>query len=151
MLPEGVSSIAIRADFLATPEKRKKSGIAQILTDISGRLPLLSTRPAVTPQPLRGLLPILLGARWVWTVCLRLLSDSVATAIWTRGAEVKTCAFAQYNLIPCLCKHILEMTASCVSRSKLQYWQQHALERTFQIWWFALSSQHRHRDVVSVN
>jgi len=25
-----------------------------------GRLPLLSTRPAVTPQPLRGLLPILL-------------------------------------------------------------------------------------------
>jgi len=25
-----------------------------------GRLPLLSSRPAVTPQPLRGLLPILL-------------------------------------------------------------------------------------------
>jgi len=25
-----------------------------------GRLPLLSARPAVTPQPLRGLLPILL-------------------------------------------------------------------------------------------
>ena len=25
-----------------------------------GRLPLLSVRPAVTPQPLRGLLPILL-------------------------------------------------------------------------------------------
>jgi len=31
MLPEGVSSIAIRADFLATPEKRKKSGIAQMV------------------------------------------------------------------------------------------------------------------------
>jgi len=30
-------------------------------------------------QPLRGLLPIsLLGKRWVWTVCLRLLPDSVA-------------------------------------------------------------------------
>jgi len=46
------------------------------------RLPLLSTRPAVTSQPLRGLLPIsLLGERWVRTVCLRLLPDSVAAAI----------------------------------------------------------------------
>jgi len=32
MLSEGVLSIAIRADFLVTPEKRKKSGIGQILT-----------------------------------------------------------------------------------------------------------------------
>jgi len=38
------------------------------------------------PQPLRGLLPVsLLGERWVWTVCLRLLPDSVAAAIWTRA------------------------------------------------------------------
>jgi len=38
------------------------------------------------PQPLRGLLPILLlgeEARWVRTVCLRLLPDRVGTAIWT--------------------------------------------------------------------
>ena len=40
------------------------------------------------PQPLRGLLPILLlgeDAKWVWTVCLRLSPDSVATAVWTRA------------------------------------------------------------------
>jgi len=44
------------------------------------------------PRPLRGLVPVsLLGeqrhdsARWVWTVCLRLLPDSVATVIWTRA------------------------------------------------------------------
>jgi len=34
MLPEGVLSIAIRADFLATPEKRKKSRIDQILASV---------------------------------------------------------------------------------------------------------------------
>jgi len=37
---------------------------SQPVADVShkpgGRLPLLSARPAVTPQPLRGLLPILL-------------------------------------------------------------------------------------------
>jgi len=37
---------------------------SQPASDVShkpgGRLPLLSARPAVTPQPLRGLLPILL-------------------------------------------------------------------------------------------
>jgi len=27
-------------------------------------------------------------AQWVWTVCLRLLPDSVVTAIWTRGPSV---------------------------------------------------------------
>jgi len=41
-------------------------------------------------QPLRGLLQISLlseplEARWVWTVCLRLLPESVATAIWTQA------------------------------------------------------------------
>jgi len=49
------------------------------------RLPLLSARPAVTPQPLRGLLPILLHC--VRTVSLRMLSDSVATAICTRALQ----------------------------------------------------------------
>ena len=37
-------------------------------------------------QPLRGLLQILLlGEQWMWTVCLRLLPDNVATAIWTQA------------------------------------------------------------------
>jgi len=41
------------------------------------------------PQPLRGLLPIFAvwwtEAQWVWAVCLRLLPDSIATAIWNRA------------------------------------------------------------------
>ena len=44
--------------------------------------------PQLPPQPLRGLLPIsLLGeqTRWVRTVCLRLLPDSFAAAIWTQA------------------------------------------------------------------
>ena len=36
------------------------------------------------PQPLRGLLPVLLPA-WVWTVCPRLLPNSVAAVIWTHA------------------------------------------------------------------
>ena len=54
-----------------------------------GRLPLLSARPAVTPATLkRGATNFAAWwteAQWVWTVCLRLLPDSVATAIWTRA------------------------------------------------------------------
>jgi len=54
-----------------------------------GRLPLLSASGLqLPPQPLRGLLPILLlgeqrhnGCDCYPTVCLRLLPDSVATAI----------------------------------------------------------------------
>ena len=49
-----------------------------------GRLPSLSTRPAVTPQPLRYLLPIsLLGEQmhdWCEQFVSRLLPDSVAAA-----------------------------------------------------------------------
>ena len=57
----------------------------------SGRLPLLSTRPTVTPVTLRpkraatNFAAWWTEAQWVWTVCLRLLLDSVATAIWTRA------------------------------------------------------------------
>ena len=48
-----------------------------------GRLPLLSARPAENPQPLTGLLPILLLGEQRHDGCeqLRLLPDSVATAI----------------------------------------------------------------------
>ena len=54
-----------------------------------GRLPLLSARPAVTLATLNRA-AINFAAwwteeQWVWTVCLRLLPDSVATAIWTQA------------------------------------------------------------------
>ena len=55
----------------------------------SGRLPLLFTRPAVTLATLKRAATNSAAwwteARWVWTVCLRLLPNSVATAIWTRA------------------------------------------------------------------
>jgi len=46
--------------------------------------------PQLPSQPLRGLLPVLLRGEQrhdvrVWTVCLRLLPDSVAAAIWTQA------------------------------------------------------------------
>ena len=54
-----------------------------------GRLPLLSARPAVTPAILKRVATSFAAwwteAQWVWTVCLRLLPDSVAAAIWTRA------------------------------------------------------------------
>ena len=54
-----------------------------------GRLPLLSARPAVTPATLKRAATNFAAwwtdARWVWTVCLRLLPDSVSAAIWTRA------------------------------------------------------------------
>ena len=53
------------------------------------RLPLLSARPAVTPATLKRAATNFAAwwteAQWVWTVCLRLLHDSVAAAIWTRA------------------------------------------------------------------
>jgi len=53
------------------------------------RLPLLSTRPAVTPATLKRAATDFAAwwteARLVWTVCLRLFPDSVAAAIWTRA------------------------------------------------------------------
>ena len=53
------------------------------------RLPLLSARPAVTPATLKRAATCFAAwwteAQWVWAVCLRLLPDSVATAIWTRA------------------------------------------------------------------
>jgi len=51
----------------------------------SGRLPLLSARPAVTLATLKRAVTNFAvwwtEARWVLTVCLRLLPDSVAAAI----------------------------------------------------------------------
>ena len=67
-------------------------------------IPVLGSQPAgdIESKPvvgchysaLRGLLPILLlgeqEAQWVWTVCLRLLPNSVVAAIWTRAPESST-------------------------------------------------------------
>jgi len=54
-----------------------------------GRLPLLSVRPTVTLATLKRAATNFAAwwteAQWVWAVCLRLLSDSVAAAIWTRA------------------------------------------------------------------
>jgi len=54
-----------------------------------GRLPLLSTRPAVTPATLKRAATNFAAwwteAQWVWVVCLRLLPDSIAAAIWTQA------------------------------------------------------------------
>ena len=54
-----------------------------------GRLPLLSARPAVTRATLKRAATNFAAwwteAQWVWTVCLRLLPDSVAAAIWTEA------------------------------------------------------------------
>jgi len=62
----------------------------------SGRLPLLSARPAVTPATLKRAATSFAAwwteAQWGWTVCLKLLPDSVAAAIWTRAF----CAWVQH-------------------------------------------------------
>ena len=56
---------------------------------LGGRLSLLSARPAITPSTLKRAATNFAAwwteAQWVWTVCLRLLPDSVATEIWTRA------------------------------------------------------------------
>ena len=53
------------------------------------KLSLLSTRPAVTLTTLKRAATNFAAwwteARWVWTVCLRLLPDSVGAAIWTQA------------------------------------------------------------------
>ena len=54
-----------------------------------GRLPLLSTRPTVTLATLNRAVTSFAArwteAGWVWTVCLRLLPDSVTAVIWTQA------------------------------------------------------------------
>ena len=54
-----------------------------------GMLPFLSTRPGVTLATLKRAATNFAAwwtqARWVWTVCLRLLLDSIAAAIWTQA------------------------------------------------------------------
>ena len=58
----------------------------------SGRLLLLSARPAVTPATLKRASTNFAAwwteAQWVWTVCLRLLPNSVVAAILTPGPSV---------------------------------------------------------------
>ena len=71
-----------------------------------GRLPLLSARPAVTLATLKraatNFAAWWIEARWVWAVCLRLLPDSVAAAIWTRAFYTTqcSCVLIQHSLLP---------------------------------------------------
>jgi len=51
MLPAGVLSIAITADFLATPEKRNKSGIDQILASACSWQPPFCKQNLLLVQP----------------------------------------------------------------------------------------------------
>ena len=82
----------------STTERRVQEPIpvlgSQPAGDVShkpgGRLPLFSARPAVTLATLKRAATTLAAwwteARWVWAVCLlRLIPDSVVTAIWTRA------------------------------------------------------------------
>ena len=62
-----------------------------------GRLPLLSARPAVTLATLKGAATSFAAwwteARWVWTVCLRLLPYSVMAVIWTQAILCCHCSW----------------------------------------------------------
>ena len=67
-----------------------------------GRLPVLSARPTVTPATLKraatNFAACSTEARWVWTVCLSLLPDSVATVIWTRAVSTRTIRLTSHYL-----------------------------------------------------
>ena len=82
-----------------------------------GRLPLLSVRPAVTPATLKRAASNFAAwwtkARWVWTVCLRLLSDSVAAAIWTRAF----CAWFMHAI-----HSVTEPPLHCIGYAFLNFW-----------------------------
>ena len=65
--------------------------VTWVINPVGGRLPLLSVRPAVTPATLKRAATNFAAwctkAQRVWTVYLRLLPDSVATAIWTQALQ----------------------------------------------------------------
>jgi len=69
----------------------------------------LSATPAVTPATLNraatNFAAWWTGAQWVWAVCLRLLPDIVATAIWTRAF----CALVQHATTPLSSNHPVQM------------------------------------------
>ena len=58
----------------------------------TGRLPLLSTRPVVTPTTLSWAVTSFAAwwteAQWVWIVCPRLLPDSATSVVWPDEAVV---------------------------------------------------------------
>ena len=73
-----------RSRFLAV-----RMQVTWVINPAVYRLPLLSARHAVTPATLKRAATNFAAwwteAQRVWTICLRLLPDSVATAIWTRA------------------------------------------------------------------
>jgi len=91
-----------------------------------GRLPLLSARPTVTPTTLKraNFVAWWTEAQWVWTVCLRLLPDSVAIAIWTWALLrlSPACCPLSYRATHSTQKHsVYRMTAHHVSVTYLMY------------------------------
>jgi len=68
-----------------------------------GRLLLLSARPAVTSATLKRAATNFAAwwteAQWVWTVCLKLLPDSITTAIWTQALLRLSSAANHYKSI----------------------------------------------------
>jgi len=97
-----ISSKKVEVSHTRLPERRVPELIpvlgSQLAGDVShkpgGRLPLLSAWPGVTPATLKRAATNFgawwTEAQWVWAVCLRLLPDSVATAIWTRESSTLT-------------------------------------------------------------
>jgi len=96
------------------------------------RLPLLSARPEVTLTTLKRAATNFAAwwkkAQQVWTVCLRLLPDSVMAAIWTQAllhpiAGMLTTQLPSYSVHICTnrltgWKHIASVTHKTGSRGK---------------------------------
>ena len=61
-----------------------------------GRLSLLSARPQLPPQPLRGLLPILLLGEQRHNGCEQFAQDCYPTALWLRFEPGPFCAWVQH-------------------------------------------------------
>jgi len=101
--------------------------VSQPAGDVShkpgGRLPLFPARPAATSATLKTAATNFAAwwaeARWMWTVCLRLLPDSVAAAIWTRIRRACNTSSPMRTLaVQCKSEKdvysLTEQTANCV-------------------------------------
>ena len=81
-----------------------------------GRLLILSSRPAIILATLKRVATNFAAwwteARWVWTVCLRLLPDSVAAAIWTQAPSAPESSTLTTRLHYCLVNKMIGSTSS---------------------------------------
>jgi len=97
-----------------------------------GRLPLLSASPAVTPATLKRAATSFAAwwteAQWVWTVCLRLLPDSVATR-FEPGPFILRVQHANHSATEPPWIHISDITPPARKFICLFYGQRHALSK----------------------